>query len=109
MKSFPRRFAQTIVCLLAVVVCAHLLAGDGKEVLTSEESAPSIEPTPQFRFSAEYNIEETYIGDSDVARGRHEVNDFDESNTIVSFVFTPRVSIGILRLGAAPTILLRLR
>lgn len=100
MKTCPRRFAQTIVCLLAVVVCARLCAGDGKEVLSSEEPAPSIEPTPQFRFSAEYNIEETYIGGSDVARDRHHVNDFDESNTVVSFVFTPRVSIGILRLGA---------
>jgi hypothetical protein len=101
MKSSPRCFARTFVCLLAVIVGARLFAGDGKEVLTSKEPEPSIEPTPQFRFSAEYNIEETYIGDSDVARGRHEVNDFDESNTVVSFVFTPRVAIGILRLGAA--------
>ena len=100
MKSSPRRFAQTIVCLLAVVFSGHLFAGDGKAVLTSEEPAPLIETAPQFRFSAEYNIEETYIGDSDVARGRHAVNDFDESDTVVSFVFTPRVAIGILRLGA---------
>jgi Domain of unknown function (DUF6268) len=100
MKSSPRRIAQTIVCLLAVVVCARLFAGDGKEVLSSEDPTPSIEPTPQLRFSAEYNIEETYIGDSEVARGRHHVDDFDESNTVVSFVFTPRVSFGILRLGA---------
>ena len=77
-----------------------MFAGDGKEVLTSKEPSPSTEPTPQFRFSAEYNISETYIGDSDVARGRHHVDDFDESNTVVSFVFTPRVAFGILRLGA---------
>lgn len=100
MKSSPRRYAQTIVHLLALVVCAPLFAGDGKEVLPSGEPMTSAEPAPQFRFSAEYNIEETYIGDSDVARGRHHVNDFDESNTVVSFVFTPRVAIGILRLGA---------
>jgi hypothetical protein len=101
MKSWPRRFAQTFVCLLAVFVAARLFAGDGKAVLTSEEPSTSTEAGPQFHFSAEYNIEETYIGDSDVARGRHEVNNFDESNTLVSFVFTPRVAIGILRLGAA--------
>ena len=102
MKSSPRLCAQTIICFLALVVCARLFAGDGKEVLTSKEPLTSAEPTaPQFRFSAEYNIEETYIGDSDVARGRHHVDDFDESNTLVSFVFTPRVSFGILRLGAS--------
>ena len=102
MKSSTRRLAPTIVCLLAIFGCAHLFAGDGKEVLTSTEPVTSAEPAaPQFRFSAEYNIEETYIGDSDVARGRHHVDDFDESNTLVSFVFTPRVSFGILRLGAS--------
>jgi hypothetical protein len=53
-----------------------------------------------FRFSAEYNIEQTYIGDSEVSRGRDTVRDFDESDTLVSFVLTPRVSIGVLRLGA---------
>jgi hypothetical protein len=74
---------------------------DGKKTLTSDESAAAPEATPQFRFSAEYNVEETYIGDSDVARGRHEVNNFDESDTVVSFVVTPRVAIGILRLGAS--------
>jgi Domain of unknown function (DUF6268) len=100
MKISPRRYAQTIVCLLAVVASARSFAGDGKAVLTSEEPATATEAAPEFRFSAEYNIEETYIGDSDVARGRHAVNDFDESDTVVSFVFTPRVAIGILRLGA---------
>lgn len=100
MKSLLRRIAQTFVCLLAIFASAQIFAGDGKAVLTSEEPATSTETTPQFRFSAEYNLEETYIGGSDVARGRHEVNDFDESNTVVSFVFTPRVTVGILRLGA---------
>ena len=101
MKSSPRRLAQIIVCSFGVVVCTRLFAGDGKEVLTSTEPSTYTEPAPQFRFSAEFNVEETYIGESDVARGRHHVNDFDESNTLVSFVFTPRVSFGILRLGAA--------
>ena len=101
MKFLPRCFAQTIIFLFAVVVSARLFAGDGKEVLTSQEPATSVEPeAPQFRFSAEYNIEETYVGESDVARGRHQVRDFDESNTVVSFVATPRVGIGVLRLGA---------
>lgn len=109
MKFLPRRWARTFVFLFVAIFCAPLFAGDGKEVLRDgKETLTSQEPTttpeiaaPQFRFSAEFNIEETYIGDSDVARGRHHVDDFDESNTLVSFVFTPRVSFGILRLGAS--------
>jgi hypothetical protein len=102
MKHFSLRAACVVVCLLASFVSPRSFAGDGKAVLNPEAStAPAPEPTPEFRFSAEYNIEETYIGGSDVARGRHEVNDFDESDTVVSFVVTPRVAFGILRLGAA--------
>src|SRR5881396_3565378 len=49
--------------------------------------------------SGEYSIEETYVGDASVRRGRHNVNDFDEHNTILQFVSTPRISLGVLRLG----------
>jgi len=101
MKNFPSRLVCVLVCLLAAFFPPCSFGGDGKAVLNPETSAaPAPEPTPEFRFSAEYNIEETYIGGSDVARGRHDVNDFDESDTVVSFVVTPRVSFGILRLGA---------
>ena len=100
MKYFPSRFVQTSVSLIGIFLSASLLAGDGKAVLSSEESATVAEPTPQFRISAEYNLEETYIGDSEVAR-EGETREFDESNTVVSFVLTPRVGIGVLRLGAA--------
>jgi hypothetical protein len=56
--------------------------------------------TTFFSFSGEYLAEETYVGDADVRRGDRAVRDFDESNTILRFVFTPRVSFGVLRLGA---------
>jgi hypothetical protein len=51
-------------------------------------------------FSGEYSFEETYIGEAGVQRGNREINDFDESDTILRFIFTPRVKIGVLRLGA---------
>lgn len=78
------------------------LAGEdtGKNVLPYEE-APASEDHPQFRFSAEFNVEQTYVGESRVSRGRHVVDDFDESDTLVRFVLTPRVGIGVLRLGAS--------
>ena len=42
-----------------------------------------------------------YIADSEVARGARDVRDFDETYSLLRFVYTPRVKIGILRLGAA--------
>ena len=47
----------------------------------------------------EYSFEETYVGEATVSRGRHQVEDFDESDTLLQFVFTPRTKLGILRLG----------
>jgi len=47
----------------------------------------------------EYSFEETYIGEAAVSRGPHRVENFDESDTLLQFVFTPRVKPGVLRLG----------
>jgi hypothetical protein len=47
----------------------------------------------------EYSFEETYVGEASVSRGPHLVQDFDESDTLLQFVFTPRVKLGVLRLG----------
>lgn len=47
----------------------------------------------------EYSFEETYVGEADVSRGKTRVEDFDESDTLLRFVFTPRTKLGILRLG----------
>lgn len=55
---------------------------------------------PGFKFSGEYVAEETFIGSADVRNGAMRVNDFDESDTILRFVLTPRVKFGVLRLGA---------
>jgi opacity protein-like surface antigen len=46
-------------------------------------------------------VEETYVGDGDVRRGPHKsVRDFDENDSILQLVFTPRIKLGVLRLGA---------
>ncbi len=81
---------------LAAVLGCFLVAGVEplpQEVATAPESA-------SIRFSGEYLVEETFIGSADVADGRVKVRDFDESDTILRFVFTPRVKFGVLRLGA---------
>jgi hypothetical protein len=48
---------------------------------------------------AEYSFDETYVGEANVARGSHRVSDFVESDTLLRFVFTPRIKLGVLRLG----------
>jgi hypothetical protein len=62
--------------------------------------SPSIlEHIPSFLQSGEYLTEETYVSDADVRRGSREIADFDESDTILRYVATPRTKLGVLRLG----------
>ncbi len=49
--------------------------------------------------SGEYVAEETYVGEAAVRRGHDVVNDFDEHDTTMRFVLTPRTGVGVLRLG----------
>jgi hypothetical protein len=48
----------------------------------------------------EYSAEQTFVGQASVTRGSNRVVDFDETDTVVEFVFTPRIKLGVLRLGA---------
>ena len=52
-----------------------------------------------FKFSGEYLAEETFIGSADVRSGATHVRNFDEHDSIVRFVLTPRTKFGLLRLG----------
>src|SRR6478609_9437511 len=49
---------------------------------------------------AEFSADITYVGEGDVERGGKHVNDFDEIDSDILLVFTPRTKIGVLRLGA---------
>ncbi len=50
--------------------------------------------------SGEFSAEGTYVGEGDVDRGRKRVNDFDEIDSEIRAVLTPRIKVGVLRLGA---------
>jgi opacity protein-like surface antigen len=80
------------------LLTTSLLAGEGKEI-ASPPNEPVLEDEP-YRFSAEFTIEQAYLGGSDVERGNRQVNDFDEYYSNLLFVYTPRIKFGILRLGA---------
>src|SRR5262245_54208737 len=50
--------------------------------------------------SGEFSADLTYIGEGDVERGAKHVNDFDEIDSDIRVVLTPRVKFGVLRFGA---------
>ena len=50
--------------------------------------------------TGEFSADITYVGEGDVERGGKHVNDFDEIDSDILLVFTPRTKIGVLRLGA---------
>ena len=66
------------------------------EATLAEEA---VEEPGLFGFSGEYLAEETYVAGGDVHNGGRSARNFDENDSILRFVFTPRVSFGILRLG----------
>lgn len=54
---------------------------------------------PFSSLTGEYSLDETYVGDANVKRGNREVA-FNESDTILRLIMTPRIKLGVLRLGA---------
>jgi Domain of unknown function (DUF6268) len=52
-----------------------------------------------FSLTGEYRAEETYVGQADVRRGSRTVTDFDENDSMLRFILTPRIKLGVLRLG----------
>jgi hypothetical protein len=50
--------------------------------------------------TGEFSAELTYVGEGDVERGGKHVNDFDEIDSDIRFVLTPRFKLGVLRVGA---------
>src|SRR5438094_10232191 len=98
MKNFSRqRQAGRYSLLVLWLVAMSSIAGEN----TSQEiSAENTSATSTFSFSGEFAVEETYVANGDVQRGPHAVRDFYESDTLLRFVLTPRIKLGVLRLGA---------
>ena len=55
---------------------------------------------PFWPLTGEFVAEGTYVGEGDVERGGKHVNDFDEIDSDIRLVLTPRTKLGVLRLGA---------
>src|SRR5256714_2124 len=88
-----------------VALCLVFAAGKAFAVLVETYSTSNKETKDvalveaEAPFSFEFNAEETYVGNGDVERGSLSVRNFHESDTRIHFILTPRIAIGILRLG----------
>jgi uncharacterized protein DUF6268 len=81
----------------AVLAASSLLFAT--RILADENTGNWFESLSHIPF--EYTAEDAYVGSGDVQRGPNKkVSDFDENDSIVHLVFTPRTSLGVLRLGA---------
>jgi hypothetical protein len=90
-KSFARRFLlRSLSVASSFCFAASIFA---------QESSP--QSFGDWFSSGEYVVEETYVGSGDVRRNpQKSVRDFDEHDSILHLVFTPRIKPGVLRLGA---------
>ena len=78
---------------LVLVGCASLFFASSA---LAAENSNSFWP-----LSGEYTADATYVGEGDVERNpRKKVSDFDEIDSDIRLVLTPRIKFGVLRLGA---------
>jgi hypothetical protein len=98
MKNFSCQPLISIFAALAsLLVAISAMAGENS---AQQFSAENTSEASTVSLSGEYIIEGTYVGNGDVQRGPHELRDFDESDILLRFVLTPRIKLGVLRLGA---------
>lgn len=62
------------------------------------QRVPAQDAVPM-HLSGEFSADETYVGEASVRRSSRIIEDFDEHDVILRFVFTPRVKLGVLRIG----------
>ena len=95
-----------LVCPLFLLAGCCLLASsihagtDDKAVQPTTDNTPP--PAPEaapFSLPVEFDVSEAYVGSADVRRDRRD-SSLDEHNNLVRAVFTPRIPLGNLRLGA---------
>ena len=90
-KSSARRFFLESLCIASSIFFATSIF--------AEEGNPG--GLRDWFGSGEFVAEETYVGSGDVERNsKKSVRDFDEHDSVLSLIFTPRIKPGVLRLGA---------
>jgi opacity protein-like surface antigen len=96
---------KTPIRLVALCLALAAIRSFAVEVDTPTSSKNVALVESESSFSFEFQAEGTYVGQGDVERdrgsGNLHVRDFDETDVRGHFILTPRVKIGILRLGVA--------
>ena len=97
------KVTASILALSFVFVIGNAFAVEVETYSTSNKSNKEVALVEaQSSFPFEFDAEGTYIGNGDVKRGERGdmvVRDFDGSQFLLRFVYTPMTKIGILRLG----------
>ena len=88
----PRPFQLPVAIALAFFCRALTAAG-------AEDGSAFDWFKPLSTWSGEYSADETYVGEATVKRSTRRVSDYDEHDTVLRFVLTPRIKLGVLRLG----------
>lgn len=98
MKNFlSRRLTGVYGFVASAFIAISSIAGEnGTQAISAENTSA----TSTFPFSGEFVVDETYVGNGDVQRGQHVLRDFAENDILLRFVLTPRIKLGVLRLGA---------
>ena len=98
MKNFPSRHLTGAygVVTSAFIAISSIAGENGTQAISAENTSAA----STFPFSGEFVVDETYVGNGDVQRGQHALRDFDENDILLHFVLTPRIKLGVLRLGA---------
>lgn len=111
-----QRLLRSVGWWASLLIVTRVLAGDdgasaSKDVVSSKDTVhmtdASVADTSggdvswlrTLFSSGEYTVEETYVGEASVRRGDKLVSDYDEHDTLLRFVLTPRIKFGVLRVG----------
>jgi hypothetical protein len=111
-----QRLLRSAACWAGLLIVTRALAGDdggsaSKEVVSSKDTIHTTDASVvdtsggdvswlrTLFSSGEYTAEETYVGEASVRRGDKLVSDYDEHDTLLRLVLTPRIKFGVLRFG----------
>ncbi|HEY2614748.1 MAG TPA: hypothetical protein VGI42_03500 [Chthoniobacterales bacterium] len=91
---------KTFIRIAAVSLFLSTLNSFAAEVVTDSTASKTMATVEsQSALPFEFEAEGTYVGSGDIQRENLSIRDFDETDARVHFILTPRVKIGILRLG----------
>ncbi|HEY0368811.1 MAG TPA: DUF6268 family outer membrane beta-barrel protein [Chthoniobacterales bacterium] len=94
-----KNFARLAALILAFSLTAAFAGSDdGKTVMNDKNTAAATETEKSFPF--EFESEFSYASGADLQRGFRNTRDLDADYEMGRFIYTPRIAIGILRLGA---------